>query len=98
MIRHCVIFTCKPEIEQKTLLNVLEVANQSLPNIPVVKSFSIGLDKGLQPGRSGDFAVVADFDSTEDVIEYLQHPVHQEFVKDSLSPIVDTRMSVQFEI
>lgn len=97
MIRHCVIFTCKPEVEQKALLRVLEDANQSLPSIPVVKSFTIGLDLGLQPGRSGDFAVVADFDSTENVIEYLEHPVHQEFVKDSLSPIIESRVSVQFE-
>ena len=88
MIRHCVIFTCKPEVDQKTLISAVEKANQVLPTIPWVRSFSAGLDRGLQPGKSGDLAVVADFDSNEDVIKYLEDPIHQNYVHETLYPVM----------
>ena len=51
-----------------------------------------------QPGRSGDMAVVAEFDSIDEVKTYLSHPVHLDYIKDNLAGIVETRISVQFEI
>lgn len=97
MIKHVVIFHCKPDVAQKTLLEVLDSAREVLPSIPGVSTFNIGLDKGLQPGRSGDFAIVADFDSVENVQEYLENDIHIDFVKNVLTPIVEKRISVQFE-
>lgn len=91
------IFTCKPETSQKTVLDAIHKAREVIPRISVVRSFTAGLDKGLQPGRSGDFAVVADFDSVEDVQSYIQDPIHVDYVKTFLEPIVAARISVQFE-
>ena len=68
-----------------------------LPGIPGVQSFSIGKDLGLQPGKSGDLAVVADFASIEDMKNYLSDPVHLDYIKNNLASIVETRISVQFQ-
>lgn len=97
MIKHVVIFHCKPDVAQKTLIEAMASGREILPSIPGVNALNIGLDKGLQPGRSGDFAVVADFDSVENVQAYLDNDIHVNFVKNVLSPIVEKRVSVQFE-
>ena len=98
MIRHAVIFTCKPGIPEQSISSAIESAKKVLPGIPVVRSFTIGRDLGLQPGKSGEIAVVADFDSIEDWRTYLNHEVHLDYIKNDLAPITDTRISVQFEI
>ncbi|MDA8081988.1 MAG: Dabb family protein [Actinomycetota bacterium] len=98
MIRHTVVFTCKPNTPQQTILDAIENAHKVLPGIPGVRSFSMGRDLGLQPGKSGDFAVVADFDCIENIEAYLSDPVHLDYIKTSLSSIIETRISVQFEV
>ncbi|TAN26908.1 MAG: Dabb family protein [Actinomycetota bacterium] len=98
MIRHTVIFTCKPGTPQQSISEAIENAKHLLPGIPGVRSFTIGRDLGLQPGKSGEMAVVADFDSVDDLKTYLDDKVHQDYIKDNLASIVDTRISVQFEI
>lgn len=97
MIRHTVIFRCRPQVTEKEIVSAIDAAKVILPGVPGVASLTVGRDKGLQPGKSGDFAIVADFASTEAVVKYLNHPVHLDFVKDVLSPIVESRISVQFE-
>lgn len=98
MIRHTVIFTCKPGTPQIDIDTAIENAKKLLPSISSVRSFSMGKDLGLQPGRSGEIAVVADFDSVDGVTEYLNDPGHLEYIKDNLAQIVDNRISVQFEV
>ncbi len=98
MIRHTVIFTFKPDVSAAAVASALDNARSSLPNIPGVLSFSIGEDLGLQPGRSGDMAVVAEFQTVNDVKAYLNHPIHLEYIAHSLAPIVDKRISVQFQV
>ena len=98
MIRHTVVFTCKPNTPQQSILDAIEMAQKVLPGITGVLSFSMGKDLGLQPGKSGDLAVVADFDSIKDVEAYLSDAVHLDYIKTSLSSIIETRISVQFEV
>lgn len=98
MIRHTVVFTLKPGTPRESVISALKNAKTLLPAIPGVRSFSIGEDLGLQPGRSGDMAVVAEFDSIDDVKTYLSHPIHLDYIKNNLAEIVETRISVQFEI
>ena len=98
MIRHAVIFTLKAGTPRESVTSALNNAKRLLPAIPGVRSFSMGEDLGLQPGRSGDMAVVAEFDSIDEVKTYLSHPVHLDYIKDNLAGIVETRISVQFEI
>ncbi len=98
LIRHAVIFTLKAGTPRESVTSALNNAKRLLPAIPGVRSFSMGEDLGLQPGRSGDMAVVAEFDSIDEVKTYLSHPVHLDYIKDNLAEIVETRISVQFEI
>ena len=98
MIRHTVVFTCKPNTAQQSISDAIENAKKVLPGIRGVRSFSIGRDLGLQPGKSGDLAVVADFDSINDVEAYLSDPIHLDYIKANLSSIIETRISVQFEV
>ncbi len=92
------VFTLKPNTPPDAVLSAVENAKDKLPGIHGVRSFSIGEDLGLQPGKSGDMAVVAEFDSVDAVTSYLEDPVHLDYIKNNLAEIVESRISVQFEV
>ena len=98
LIRHVVVFTLKPDAPRNAVASAIENAKNALPSIQGVRSFSIGEDLGLQPGKSGDMAVVAEFDSIDAVTSYLEDPIHLDYIKNNLAAIVESRISVQFAV
>ncbi len=97
MFRHVVLFTFTP---QTTREQQQELARQlrTLPGaIEEIKAYHVGQDAGLNPGNY-QFAVVADFASVQDYLVYRDHPVHRDIIGKYVTPIVDQRAAVQYQI
>lgn len=75
MIRHVVLFKLKPGVSHDDRDRWLEMSRAAHARIASVRAFSIGPDLMGLP-RSYDVAVVADFDSLDDVRDYAAHPQH----------------------
>lgn len=75
MIRHVVLFKLKAGVTPDELDRWLEMSRRAHARIGSVRAFSIGADLMHLP-RSYDVAVVADFDSLDDVRTYAEHPEH----------------------
>ena len=95
MIRHVVVFKLKPDVSPAQRDEWLETSRRLHDQIDLVRAYSIGADL-LRLPRSYDVAVVADFDSLEDVRAYADHPVHLSAVELSRS-LSEHIVSVDFE-
>jgi hypothetical protein len=79
------------------LIATFEEGLRALPGIiPELISYRFGRDLALRPGN-GDFAIVAQLASGDDVPKYLDHPAHLRVVKELLAPILAERTVIQFE-
>lgn len=96
MIRHVVMFKFKPEFPQEAREEWARQARQLPDGIKEIKAFSLGFDV-LEADRSWDAAIVADFDTIEDVKTYAVHPVHLPVAALSV-PNCEQMVSVDFEI
>lgn len=97
MIRHIAMFTFKPDAPPGTASAFCEALGRLPAAIPEIARYSFGPDLGLRDGTY-DFAVVADFESADDFRTYVAHPDHQAFIQDLLTPAIDARVSLQFEL
>lgn len=96
MIRHVVMFKLKPGVSPARRDEWLEMSRRVHAEIDIVRAYNIGVDL-LRLPRSYDVAVVADFDSLEDVRAYAEHPLHLSAVE--LSRELSERIvSVDFEV
>lgn len=78
-------------------LDEVVAALAALPaQIPEIRSYSVGRDRGLLPGN-WDMAVTGTFDSPEDFGAYVAHPAHQRVVRQHLDPVSAQRIRVQFD-
>ena len=97
MIRHIAMFTFKPDAPATTAQSLEEGLFSLAQTITEIAAYTYGADLGLRDGNY-DFAVVADFENDEDFNTYANHPDHQAFIQDRVAPILEKRVSVQFEI
>jgi hypothetical protein len=97
MIRHTVVFRWTPEAtaEQRQRVST-ELAR--LPSlIPTLRSYELGSDLGVNEGNF-DFAVSALFDDMAGYLAYRDNPEHRAIIHDHITPIIQERGAVQFEI
>ena len=83
MITHIVLFKLldrHPESIEKAMAKLASLDGK----IPQLRHFEVGTDV-LNTDRSYDLALVAKFDTLEDLNAYQFHPLHQEVVKYILS-------------
>ena len=97
MFRHTVLFKWKPEAASEEKQRVAtELAK--LPSIvPSLRAFACGSDAGLAK-TNFDFALCADFDDEPGFFAYRDAPAHREVVDRYITPILEQRVAVQFEI
>ena len=96
MIRHVVMFKLKPGVSPAQRDEWLKISRRVHGEIDIVRAYSIGEDL-LRLPRSYDVAVVADFDSLEDVRAYADHPLHLSAVELSRE-LSEHIVSVDFEV
>lgn len=96
MIRHVVVFKLKPGVSPAERDRWLEASRRAHAKIHSVRAYNIGADLMHLP-RSYDVAVVADFDTLEDVEHYAGHPEHTAVVELSRR-LSEHIASVDFEL
>mgnify|MGYP002263006911 CR=1 FL=1 len=97
MIRHIALFRLKAEAPAGTLKALEDELFQLAQKIPEIERYDYGSDLGLREGNF-DFGVVADFETAEAFKAYATHPDHLAFIERALVPVLDERVSIQFEI
>jgi hypothetical protein len=96
MIRHVVLFRWNDDVDDAHVARVAAGLDGLPATIPEIRRYVHGRDLGLAPGNHA-YAVVADFDSIEDLTTYREHPVHRALIDELLTPYVADRAAVQFE-
>ncbi|WP_187588909.1 Dabb family protein [Gordonia sp. OPL2] len=79
MIRHVVMFRWHPEFPEAERVSWLAAVRELPSQIGVLRSLSAGVDT-LGTDRSWDAAIVAEFDTIEDVATYTEHPAHRPLI------------------
>ena len=97
MIRHVALFTLREDAPAGTTRSLEEGLAEVEASIEEISAYSYGADLGLRSG-SYDFGVVADFTDVDDFRRYVDHPVHQGFIRERLTPVLKDRVSIQFEL
>lgn len=97
MIRHIAMFTLKDDAPQGTVEHLEEGLFLLAQTIEEIYAYTYGADLGLRDG-TWDFAVVADFETPDDFRAYADHPDHVAFIQERLTPVLDQRASLQFEL
>jgi Stress responsive A/B Barrel Domain len=96
VIRHIVLFKLKVGVTSDDLDRWLEMSRRAHTRIESVHAFSIGTDLMHLP-RSYDVAVVADFDSLDDIRAYAEDPEHLPVIELSRE-LSEHIASVDFEV
>ncbi|MET1043902.1 MAG: Dabb family protein [Microbacteriaceae bacterium] len=96
MIRHIVSWKLNTEGEAKleAATQIADSLRALVGEVPQIKSLSIGPD--AVGNGNWDLALVADFDSVDDLTGYIEHPAHQALVPFIRSHIAE-RSCVDFE-
>jgi hypothetical protein len=96
VIRHLVTFTWTTQARPEQLAKVPAELALLPGKIPGVRGYHFGADAGIVAGNA-DFALTADFDDIDAYLAYRNHPAHVEFIELVVNPILERRVSVQFE-
>jgi hypothetical protein len=97
MLRHIAMFRFSPEAPADAARSLEEGLTRIRETVETIAAYTFGPDRGLRDGNN-DIAVVADFENEDDFRTYVDHPEHQAFIRDRLSPVISERVSLQFEL
>jgi hypothetical protein len=95
VIRHVSLLTFAPDTTDAQV-HAIEQALSVLPARLPLRSYSFGRDAGINPDQAS-FAVVADFDSIADYVEYRDDPEHRRILAELIAPILASRTTAQYE-
>jgi len=96
MIRHVALFRFIPEFTEEQRDEWIALIKDLPHHIPQIRSMTVGKDVVHGP-HSHELAVVADFDSLDDLDAYSAHPAHQK-VLDISGPVKASLSVVDFEL
>jgi hypothetical protein len=97
VLRHVVLFRWKDGTTAEQVDAVVAGLRGLPARIPELRRYHVGPDAGLVAGNH-DFAVVADVDDVEAWTAYREHPEHQRALAELITPIVESRIAVQYEL
>lgn len=95
MFTHVVFFRLKNK-SKENIEKAKEIIMRVEGKVPTLKSIKVGVDV-VRSARSYDLALIATFDSLEDMDEYQVHPVHVDEVLANLRPMLESTAAVDFE-
>lgn len=95
-VLHIACFRWKDDVTPEKIEDFHRALIVLRSEMPVLLSYQHGPDLGIREGNF-DYGVVAEVAQPEDVGRYLDHPLHQEFARNYVVPMVADRKAVQIE-
>ncbi|HLX46848.1 MAG TPA: Dabb family protein [Streptosporangiaceae bacterium] len=97
MLRHVVLLAWKPEASEEQKQRVAAELSKLPSLIPAIRAYQFGPDAGISEGTF-DFGIVADFDDADAYRSYRDDPRHRAVIDQNITPILDRRAAVQYEL
>ena len=95
MLTHIVIFTWKPEVTSEQVNAFGQALANLASELADMVTMRHGRDLAIREGN-GDYALVATFPDKAGWDAYQAHPSHKAFVRDCVTPIQASRLTIQF--
>jgi predicted NAD/FAD-binding protein len=95
VVTHVVIFTWIAEATEAQIADLGEALNRLTTELSDLVTISHGRDLRFRDGN-GDYALVATFVDRAAWIAYQAHPSHKAFVRDFVTPLQASRLTIQF--
>lgn len=95
MFTHVVFFKLKDK-SKENIEKAKSILMRVEGKVPTLKTVKVGIDV-VRSARSYDLALIATFDSLEDMEAYQVHPVHVNEVLADLKPMLESSAAVDFE-
>ena len=96
MIRHGVLLKWKPGTTDDQIREVEDNLSRMPDLIPFIRRYERGRD--LDVTGSHDFAIIADFDTTDDYRRYADQPDHLTVTRELIGPILESIARVQYAL
>jgi hypothetical protein len=93
-VLHLVELTWKPGVEQASVDGLTQDLHQMASELEMIRSFTSGPALHLRPGGA-DYAILAGFDTEQDLLDYLAHPLHIETLHRWAAIMVQEKQSIQ---
>jgi hypothetical protein len=95
MVTHVVIFTWLPGVTLEQVDAFSEALSRMAMAFLETATIRHGRDLAYRPG-SGDYAMIATFEDRAGWDAYQTHPIHKAFVRDFVTPLQASRLTIQF--
>jgi Stress responsive A/B Barrel Domain len=97
VIRHVSLLTFTPEATDAQIDAIAQALSGLPARLPKLRSYTFGRDAGINTGQAS-FAVVADFDTVDDYLEYRDDAEHRRILSELITPVLAARSASQYEI
>ena len=97
VLRHVVVFTWSAATDAERRAETLAALRRLPEEVGGMTSFAIGPDLGIREGNA-DTALVADFPDAETYLRYANDPRHLAVIAEHVTPYLERRASVQYEV
>ncbi len=95
MVTHIVIFSWKSGVTPGQVESFGQALSQMAGELAHLVSIQHGPDLAFREGN-GDYAMVATFADKAGWDAYQVHPTHKAFVRDVVTPVLASRIAIQF--
>jgi hypothetical protein len=95
MVTHIVIFTWNPGVTGQQVARFQHALDHMASELKELTTIRHGPDLRFREGN-GDYALVATFADKAAWDTYQAHPAHKAFVRDCVTPIQASRLTIQF--
>ena len=93
MVKHIVVYKLKENVDKAAAVKIIaDVLEPLVGKIPGLLHMEI-----RQCFQGVDYALYSEFESKQALIEYADHPLHQE-AKSHFSHFIDTRVAADYEL
>lgn len=95
MIRHTLLFRFRDGVPEETVAAVLDELSTFPSRYPAMRNFVCGRNVSTRDSTmTHGFAV--DFESEQDLLDYLSSQSHEEFVRERWRPLIERQAIVSF--
>jgi hypothetical protein len=93
-VLHLVELTWKPGVEQTSVDGLTHDLHQMASELEMIRYFTCGPALHLRSGGA-DYAILVGFDTDDDLLDYLTHPLHLETLHRWVAIMVQEKQSIQ---